>query len=652
MSVHMNEFAGGSQDPSGAQAAADTFLARQERLGVLRFITCGSVEDGKSTLIGRVLWEAQQIYDDQAAALLADSQRHATQGGERDFALLVDGLAAEREQGISIDVAYRYFATDKRKFIAADTPGHEQYTRNMITAASAADAAVLLVDARRGVVTQTHRHAYLLALMGIRHVVLAVNKMDLAGFDQAVFDASERSFRSFAADVGLTAVTAIPLSALKGDNIRAKSAHMPWYQGPTLLECLETLEVRTPPRHPLVFPVQWINRPNPDFCGAAGTVAEGAVTVGDTLRVVTTGQTARVKRIVTFDGSLERAVQGQAVTLVLDREVDMSRGDVLSLAQSPLELTDQFEATLVWLHEDAGHSGRTYDLRLATQWTPASITSIEYRIDVNTLAHEACKKLDLNDICVCKFATSKPLAFDVFSSSPSLGAFILVDRFTHATVGAGLIRHSLRRAQNIHRHAHDVTRAKRERLNGHQGMVLWFTGYSGSGKSSIANRLENALHADGYRTFILDGDNIRHGLNKDLGFTDADRVENIRRVAEVAKLMVDAGLIVITAFISPFRSERELARSLFDEGRFVEIYVDAPLGVCEARDPKGLYRKARAGELPNMTGIDSPYEPPLAPEIHLDTAKLSADESSRLILQHVVEHARAGSPDAGLARKL
>jgi bifunctional enzyme CysN/CysC len=651
MPAHINRFAPDSTGPLGAKAAADALLARQERLGVLRFIACGSVDDGKSTLIGRLLREAQQICDDQVAALRADPERHGTQGDEIDFALPVDGLAAEREQGITIDVAYRYFATDKRKFIVADAPGHEQYTRNMITGASAADAAVLLVDARRGIVAQTRRHAHLVALMGIRHVVLAVNKMDLAGFDQAAFDAIERSFRTFAAGIGLGAVTAIPVSALNGDNIRTKSPHMPWYQGPTLLGCLEDMGVHVVPRHPLVFPVQWINRPNPDFCGVAGTVAEGAVTVGDMLRVTTTGQTARVTLIVTFDGSLERAVQGQAVTLVLDREVDISRGDVLSLAQSPLDVTDQFEATLVWLQEDAGHSGRTYDLRLATQWTPASITSIEYRIDVNTSAHEACKKLELNDICVCKFATSKPLAFDVFSASPSLGAFILVDRFTHATVGAGLIRHSLRRAQNIHRHAHDVTRAKRERLNGHRGLVLWFTGYSGAGKSSIANRLEHALHADGYRTFILDGDNIRHGLNKDLGFTDADRVENIRRVAEVARLMVDAGLIVITAFISPFRSERELARALFEEGRFVEIFVDAPLEVCEARDPKGLYRKARGGELPNMTGIDSPYEPPVAPEIHLDTAKLSADESTRLILQHVAERARAGSPDAGLAGK-
>ena len=649
MAAGQNKVAAVTASAHDAQQRVEDYIAAQERLGLLRFITCGSVDDGKSTLIGRMLWDAQQIYDDQVVSLEADSRKQGTQAGDIDFALLVDGLAAEREQGITIDVAYRFFATGKRKFIVADTPGHEQYTRNMVTGASTADAAVLLVDARQGVLTQTRRHAYLVSLMGIRHVVLAVNKMDAVGYDPAVFAAIEQTFGAFARDIGLENVTAIPLSALKGDNILAASANMPWYAGPTLLGCLESLQVESPAGHALVFPVQWINRPGPDFRGITGTVAEGRVAVGDDVRIAASGNTAKVAHIVTADGDLPHAIAGQAVTLVLDREVDVSRGDVLSQAQNPLEVTDQFEATLVWLHEDAGLSGRTYDLRLATQWTPASITSIEYRIDVNTLAHEARKKLALNDICVCKFATTRPVVFDAFERSPALGAFILVDRYTHATVAAGLIRHSLRRAQNIHRHAHDVTRARRERQNGHKGMVLWFTGLSGSGKSTVANMLELALHADGYRTFTLDGDNVRHGLNQDLGFTEADRVENIRRVAEVAKLMVDAGLIVITAFISPFRSERELARGLFDEGRFVEVFVDTPLEVCEARDPKGLYKKARAGKLPNMTGVDSPYEPPLAPEIRLETAMLHPEECTHAILQRVRDCARPDAADLDAA---
>ncbi len=628
-------------DAAGAQALVEEYVARQERLGLLRFITCGSVDDGKSTLIGRMLWETHQICEDQVSSLESDSKKHGTQGSEIDFALLVDGLAAEREQGITIDVAYRFFATGKRKFIVADTPGHEQYTRNMITGASTADAAVILIDARHGVLTQTRRHAYLVSLMGIRHVVLAINKMDMVGFDQGVFNDIESAFTEFAKEISFAEIRAIPVSALNGDNILARSKNAPWYNGPTLLGCLEAMEVKKPSAHSLVFPVQWINRPDQDFRGITATVAEGAVAVGDTIRVTATGQTANVARIVTFDGDLPKAVEGQAVTLVLDREVDVSRGDVLSLAQNPLDVTDQFEATLVWMHEEAGHSGRTYDLRLATQWVSASITSIEYRVNVNTLAHEAQKKLGLNDICVCKFATSKPLAFDSFANSSVLGAFILVDRFTHATIAAGVIRHSLRRAQNIHRHAHNITRVSRERLNGHKGMVLWFTGYSGSGKSTLANLLETQLYADGYRTFTLDGDNIRHGLNKDLGFTDADRVENIRRVAEVARLMVDAGLIVITAFISPFRGEREFARSLFGEGQFVEVFVDAPLEVCENRDPKGLYKKARGGALPNMTGISSPYEPPLAPEIHLETARQSAEECASELVKFIEKGAKS-----------
>jgi len=613
------------QNTNAALRAADArdqveaYLNEQEQLGLLRFITCGSVDDGKSTLIGRMLWEAQMIYDDQVASLKNDSKKHGTQGDDIDFALLVDGLAAEREQGITIDVAYRFFATDKRKFIVADTPGHEQYTRNMVTGASTADVAILLIDARYGVQVQTRRHAYLVSLMGIRHVVLAINKMDLVNFDQQVYQKIEAVFRTFAQTLGFGSITPIPLSALKGDNMLSRSAQSPWYNGPTLMGYLETIDVSKPATHDLVFPIQWVNRPNLDFRGFTGTLAEGQVKVGDALRVTATGQTANVSRIVTFDGDLDIARAGQAVTLTLDREIDASRGDVFSHAQTPLDTTDQFEATLVWMSEEVGLSGRTYDLRLATQWSPVSITSIEYKVDVNTLAHESHKQLNLNDICVCKLATSKPLAFDSFASSNSLGAFILVDRFTHATVAAGTIRHTLRRAQNIHRHSHAITRAERERMNGHQGKVFWFTGYSGSGKSTLANAFESAIHAEGYRTYILDGDNVRHGLNKDLGFTDADRVENIRRVAEVAKLMVDAGLVVITAFISPFRSERDFARSLFEEGQFVEVFVDTPLAVCEQRDPKGLYKKARAGQIPNMTGINSSYEPPLEAEAVVDT---------------------------------
>jgi len=617
------------QRAAEARTQVEAYLNEQEKLGLLRFITCGSVDDGKSTLIGRMLWEAQMIYDDQVSSLRNDSKKHGTQGEDIDFALLVDGLAAEREQGITIDVAYRFFATDKRKFIVADTPGHEQYTRNMVTGASTADVAILLIDARYGVQVQTRRHAYLVSLMGIRHVALAINKMDLVSFNQNIYQKIEAEFRAFAETLGFESITPIPLSALKGDNMLSRSARTPWYSGPTLMGYLETIDVSRPPKTGLVFPIQWVNRPNLDFRGFTGTLAEGSVEIGDTIRVVSTGQTAEVERIVTFDGDRDIARAGQAVTITLNREIDASRGDVFSHAQNPLDTTDQFEATLVWMNEEPGLSGRTYDLRLATQWAPASITSIEYRVNMNTLAHESHKQLNLNDICVCKLSTNKPLAFDTFANSPAMGAFILVDRFTHATVAAGTIRHTMRRAHNIHRHALTITRTERERLNGHKGKVFWFTGYSGSGKSTLANAFETAIHAEGYRTYVLDGDNVRHGLNKDLGFTDADRVENIRRVAEVAKLMVDAGLIVITAFISPFREERDFARSLFEAGQFVEVFVDTPLEVCEARDPKGLYKKARNGLIPNMTGINSDYEPPLEAEIILNTEQASLEDSVR-----------------------
>jgi bifunctional enzyme CysN/CysC len=617
--------------PTTKVANIRNWMTQQAQLDLLRFITCGSVDDGKSTLIGRLLWESHQVFDDQFTALQADSKRHGTQGQDIDFALLVDGLAAEREQGITIDVAYRFFATPRRKFIVADTPGHEQYTRNMITGASTADVAVLLIDARQGVLTQTRRHAYLVSLVGIRQVVLAVNKMDLVSYDRTVFDAIVADFSHSAKLLCFEGVTSIPLSALKGDNITERSRHTPWYQGPTLMGCLETLNLERPIQSKAVFPVQWVNRPNASFRGFSGTLASGHLAVGDTLRVTGSGQTARLAGIVTGDGNVETVCADGSVTLMLDREVDASRGDVIALADQPLEMTDQFEATLVWMHDEPGHLGRSYELKLANQWASASITNLKYRIDVNTQAHESCKQLELNDIAVANLALSKQLVFATYADNRTLGGFILVDKFSHATVAAGIIRHNLRRSQNVHRQALSITREDRERLNGHQGKVIWFTGLSGSGKSTIANALEKELQAQGKRTYILDGDNIRQGLNKDLGFTDADRVENIRRVAEVAKLMMDAGLIVMTAFISPFRAEREMARELIGAHHFIEVFVDTPLEVCEQRDPKGLYKKARSGQIPNMTGITSPYEPPLNPDRVLSQTNANLKETAKSI---------------------
>ncbi|MBI1174077.1 MAG: sulfate adenylyltransferase subunit CysN [Sideroxydans sp.] len=614
-----------------ARAAVETFLEHQQNIGLLRFITCGSVDDGKSTLIGRMLWESRQLFDDQIAALKQDSHKHGTQGDNIDFALLVDGLSAEREQGITIDVAYRFFATDRRKFIVADTPGHEQYTRNMVTAASTADVAIILVDARKGVLTQTCRHAYLASLMGIRHVVLAINKIDLVGYEAAVFNSIVASFEQFAEPLGFASITAIPVSALQGTNIIERSGLTPWYGGPSLMAYLETVDTRRTLSSRLAFPVQWVNRPDADFRGFAGTVAEGCVRVGNQIRVSLSGQTAEVKRIVTMDGDLPEAGAGLSITLTLDREIDASRGDVISLAEQPLETTDQFEAIIIWMSEERGMAGRSYDFKLASQSASVSITSIKHQVDINTLAHKAAKSLGLNDICVCNLATSKPVVFDTFANSPALGSFILIDRYSHDTVAAGLIRHSLRRGQNVHRQALSITRREREQLNGHQGKVIWFTGLSGSGKSTIANALETHLYGNGYRTFILDGDNIRQGINKDLGFTDADRVENIRRIAEVARLMLDAGLIVMTSFISPFRREREMARELIGPENFIEVYVSTPLEACEARDVKGLYKKARTGRLPNFSGIDSPYEPPETAEVTIDSTQTSVEEAVRKI---------------------
>ena len=591
-------------------ATINDWMAQQAQQDLLRFITCGSVDDGKSTLIGRLLWESQHIFDDQLSTLQADSKRHGTQGQDIDFALLVDGLAAEREQGITIDVAYRFFATPRRKFIVADTPGHEQYTRNMVTGVSTADVAVMLVDARQGVLTQTKRHAYLVSLVGIEHVVLAINKVDLVDYKKDVFDAIVADFKVLAEPLGLKEITPIPLSALKGDNITKRSEHTPWYQGPTLMGCLETIDFERPTENKAVFPVQWVNRPNANFRGFSGTLASGELAVGDQLRVTASGQTVHLDRIVTADGDQSTAHAGDAVTLVLNREVDASRGDVITLASQPLEITDQFEATIVWMQDEAGHIGRAYDIKLANQWASASLTSLKYRINVNTQAHESCKQLVLNEIAVANLALSKPLVFAPYDENPTLGGFILVDKYTHATVAAGMIRHNLRRAQNVHRQALSITREDRERLNGHPGKVIWFTGLSGSGKSTIANALAKELHVQGKRTYILDGDNIRQGLNKDLGFTESDRIENIRRATEVAKLMMDAGMIVMTAFISPFRAERQMARELIGNDNFIEVFVDTPLEVCEQRDPKGLYKKARRGQLPNMTGITGPYERP------------------------------------------
>lgn len=610
----------------------EDWLAEQSRQTTLRFITCGSVDDGKSTLIGRLLWESQQIFDDQLAALEADSKRHGTQGEAVDLALLVDGLAAEREQGITIDVAYRFFSTPKRKFIVADTPGHEQYTRNMVTGASTADVAVILINAKQGVQTQTRRHAYLVALMGIRHVVLAINKMDTVDFDQQVFKNIDKEFKQLAEPLNFSSITAIPLSALNGDNITSRSARSHWYKGPTLMGYLESVEVTEQASNQFIFPVQWVCRPDSNFRGFAGSLAAGSVAIGDSVRVTASGQTAQVKDIVTFDGSQQQAESGNAVTLVLDREIDASRGDIFSSADTPLQMTDQFAATLIWLHEEPGLTGRSYEIKLANQWAGASITEIKHCVNVNTGALEPCKQLELNDISQCNLSISRLLTFTPYEHSKALGSFLLVDRFSQATVAAGLIQHNLRRAENVHRQALHIGRAEREHLNGHAGKVIWFTGLSGSGKSTLANALEKELHAQGKRTYILDGDNIRQGLNKDLGFTEADRVENIRRVAEVAKLMLDAGLIVMTAFISPFRAEREMARELIGEENFIEVFVDTPLEECEKRDPKGLYKKARRGELPNMTGINSPYEAPEQPEIIIKTANTDLLSSVKKML--------------------
>ncbi|MBY8827291.1 sulfate adenylyltransferase subunit CysN [Hephaestia mangrovi] len=618
----------------------DAYLAIHQSKSMLRFITCGSVDDGKSTLIGRLLYDSKMIFEDQLASLEADSKRSGSQGQEIDFALLVDGLAAEREQGITIDVAYRFFATEKRKFIVADTPGHEQYTRNMVTGASTADLAVILIDARKGVLTQTRRHSFLAHLIGIRHVVLAVNKMDLVDYDRARFDAIVADYRAFASEIGIAAFTAIPLSGLRGDNIAQRTAAMPWHDGPTLIEHLETVEVEAEAdcARPFRLPVQWVNRPNLDFRGFAGMIAGGTVKPGDAVRVLPSGRTTQVARIVTMDGDLDEGVSGQSVTLCLADEVDCSRGDVIATADAPPQVADQFQATIVWMAEDALQPGRAYWLKLGSQTSSATVQPPKYAIDVNTMAQLSAKMLELNDIGVAEVYTDRGLVFEPYADNHDLGGFILIDKATNATVAAGMIDFALRRSQNVHWQAIEISREAHAAQKNQQPKLLWFTGLSGSGKSTIANLVEKKLHALGKHSFLLDGDNIRHGLNKDLGFTDTDRIENIRRVGEVAKLMTDAGLIVLTAFISPFRAEREMVRKMLPDGEFVEIFVDTPLAVAEARDVKGLYKKARAGNLKNFTGIDSPYEPPAAPAIRIDTTVTSPDDAAESIVDYLASH--------------
>lgn len=615
-----------SQDLT-TSAQVDSYLAQQNALDLLRFITCGSVDDGKSTLIGRMLYEAQLVFEDQVATLLKDSKKLGTQGGDIDFALLVDGLAAEREQGITIDVAYRFFGTDHRKFIVADTPGHEQYTRNMVTGASTADVAVILVDASQGVLTQTRRHSFLTSLLGISHVVLAVNKMDLVDYDPDAFVQIEAEYLAFAAALSFKSITAIPLSALQGDNVIERSRRTPWYSGPTLLGYLESVEIAADDVNAdFRLPVQWVNRPNADFRGFAGTVATGSVAPGDAVQVLPGGQEAIVEDVVLFDQSLPRALPKQSVTLTLDRQIDISRGDVIVAVGATCEVSDQFDTSLVWMDQDAGYVGRGYNLMLGGRMTSATLTEIKYKVNINTLEQLPSRSLALNDIGRVSLSLDEPVAFTAYDDCRDLGSFILIDRYSKATVGAGMINFGLRRAQNLFPTQTTIDTANRAKLMGHEGKVIWLTGLSGSGKSTVADALESRLHAMGIHSYLLDGDNIRGGLNKDLGFTEADRVENIRRTAEVAKLMVDAGLVVITAFISPFRSERDMAKGLFKPGKFAEVFLDVSLDVAESRDPKGLYKKARRGDLPHFTGIDSPYEAPESADLRLDTSELSVEQ--------------------------
>ena len=619
-------------------ADIDAYLLQHQHKSLLRFITCGSVDDGKSTLIGRLLYDSKMIFEDQLATLEADSKRIGTQGQNIDFALLVDGLAAEREQGITIDVAYRFFSTEKRKFIVADTPGHEQYTRNMVTGASSADLAVILIDARKGVLTQTRRHSYLVHLIGIKNIVLAVKKMDLIGYDQDKYNAIVADYTKFADSIGIKSFTAMPISGFMGDNITTKSENTPWYAGPPLIAHLETVEldVTTDQLKPFRMPVQWVNRPNLDFRGFCGLIASGTIKPGDTIRVLPSGKTSTISRIVTIDGDLEQAVAGQSVTLCFADEIDCSRGDVICIADAPAEIADQFEAVIVWMADEAMIPGRPYWLKLGTQTVTATVHAPKYQVNVNTMEHLVAKTVELNAIGVANIATDRPIPFEPYADNRTLGGFILIDKLTNATVCAGMINFALRRSQNVHWQALDISRDTHASLKNQKPAVLWFTGLSGAGKSTIANLVEKKLVRMNRHTFLLDGDNVRHGLNKDLGFTEADRIENIRRVGEVAKLMTDAGLIVITAFISPFRAERQMVREMMAAGEFIEVFIDTSLAEAEARDVKGLYKKARSGALKNFTGIDSPYEPPEAPEIHIDTTKLTPEQAADLIVEKLI----------------
>ena len=632
-------------DPTDTEL--EEYLRSHERKDLLRFITCGSVDDGKSTLIGRLLYESKMIFEDQLAALAADSKIVGTRGGELDFALLVDGLSAEREQGITIDVAYRFFSTSRRNFIVADTPGHEQYTRNMVTGASTASVAVILVDARKGLQTQSRRHSYLVSLLGIRKIALAVNKLDLVDYSEAVFAAIERDYRAFASQIGLEDVVCIPISALKGDNVTRASPNTRWYRGPTLMEYLETADLAADDANaPFRMPVQWVNRPNLDFRGFSGRIVSGAVRVGDRIRVLPSGKESSVARIVTYDGDLDTATAGQSVTLTLGDEVDVSRGDVLCRSEAPAGIADQFEVTLVWMSEDAMLPGRSYLVKLGARTVGATFATPKYKVNVNSLEHQAARTLHLNEIGVCNLHLDRYVAFDPYRENRDTGGLIVIDRLTNDTVGAGLLHFALRRSQNIHWQAIEVNKQAHALQKGQRPCIVWFTGLSGAGKSTIANLVERKLHGMGRHTYLLDGDNVRHGLNKDLGFTDADRVENIRRVAEVARLMMDAGLIVLVSFISPFAVERRMARSLVGPNEFFEVFVDAPLDVAEQRDVKGLYAKARRGELKNFTGIDSPYERPERPEITIDTTAAAAQDAAEAIVAQLRD---AGVLDGSLS---
>ncbi len=626
----------------------DRYLQQHQTKSLLRFITCGSVDDGKSTLIGRLLFESKMLFEDQLAALAADSKKLGTRGEEIDYALLMDGLAAEREQGITIDVAYRYFSTDRRKYIVADTPGHEQYTRNMVTGASTADLAIILIDARKGMLVQTRRHSYLVSLLGVRHLVLAINKMDLVDYSLQVFERIRSEYLEFASKIGIEKITVMPISGVKGDNIVEQSINTPWYSGPTLMQHLETVEIDEQRLQGLAFrmPVQWVNRPDLDFRGFAGTIASGSIKPGERIRVSPSGRESTVARIVSADGDLEQAVANQSVTLTLTDEVDISRGDVISRIEAPAPSADQFEATIVWMSDQPMLPGRNYLMKIGTKTVTATVMPLKYKVNVNTLEHMAGTKLELNEIGVVGLELDRAIAFDSYQENRDTGGFILIDRRSNSTIAAGMLHFALRRADNIHWQALEVDKTARRAMNSHGSAVIWFTGLSGAGKSTVANLLEKRLHAAGKRTYLLDGDNLRHGLNKDLGFTATDRVENIRRVAEVAKLMVDAGIIVLTAFISPFRAERQMARDLMAQGEFIEVFVDLPLAVAESRDPKGLYKKARSGLLKNFTGIDSPYEKPEKPEIHLNTDTCTIEEAAERIYQHLLESGLLDGPAA------